>query len=151
MSNEFSYSGLAKDHAKKRIKTKRTLRITPNSILSLACNEVFVFESNAKGMHSKGAARIAYNEFGAEWGNGEGLQGKSYAIPTMDGRDLTKKAIRHFTQFARKHSELFFLVTPIGCCFAGYTAEEIAPLFKPASLLKNVFLPSMFWEVILKM
>ena len=60
-------------------------RIIPSEIYSLAPNEVFVFGSNALGMHHGGAARVAYNEFGAEWGNGEGMQGQSYAIPTMEG------------------------------------------------------------------
>lgn len=60
------------------------IRIIP-SIYSLAPSEIFVFGSNAPGMHHAGAARVAYNEFGAEWGNGEGLQRQSYSIPTMEG------------------------------------------------------------------
>ena len=54
-------------------------------------NEIFVFGSNIKGAHLGGAARAAYNKFGAEWGNGEGLQGNSYALPTMEGLESTKK------------------------------------------------------------
>lgn len=68
-------------------------RIIPSVIYSLAPNEIFVFGSNALGMHHAGAARVAYNEFGAEWGNGEGLQGQSYSIPTMEGEHNTKLAI----------------------------------------------------------
>lgn len=123
-------------------------RIIPSVIYSLAQNEIFVFESNAMGMHHLGAARVAYNEFGAEWGNGEGLQGKSYSIPTMEGVVSTRLAVKRFTQYAREHPELKFLVTPVGCGIAGYTPEEMAPMFKDAAFLENVFLPISFWKVL---
>lgn len=125
-------------------------RIIPSVIYSLAPNEIFVFGSNALGMHHAGAARVAYNEFGAEWGNGEGLQGQSYSIPTMEGEHNTKLAIMRFTQYARKHPELKFLVTPVGCGIAGNTPEEIAPMFKDAAYLENVYLPISFWKVLMK-
>lgn len=125
-------------------------RIIPSVIYSLAPNEIFVFGSNALGMHHAGAARVAYNEFGAEWGNGEGLQGQSYSIPTMEGKHNTKLAIMRFTQYAKEHPELKFLVTPVGCGIAGYTPEEIAPMFKDAAYLENVYLPISFWKVLMK-
>lgn len=125
-------------------------RIIPSVIYSLALNEIFVFGSNALGMHHAGAARVAYNEFGAEWGNGEGLQGQSYSIPTMEGEHNTKLAIMRFTQYAREHPELKFLVTPVGCGIAGNTPEEIAPMFKDAAYLENVYLPISFWKVLMK-
>ena len=124
-------------------------RIIPSVIYSLAPNEIFVFGSNALGMHHAGAARVAYNEFGAEWGNGEGLQGQSYSIPTMEGEHNTKLAIMRFTQYAKDHPELTFLVTPVGCGIAGYTPEEIAPMFKDAAYLENVYLPISFWKVLM--
>lgn len=124
-------------------------RIIPSVIYSLAPNEIFVFGSNALGMHHAGAARVAYNEFGAEWGNGEGLQGQSYSIPTMEGEHNTKLAIMRFTQYAREHPELKFLVTHVGCGIAGYTPEEIAPMFKDAAYLENVYLPISFWKVLM--
>ena len=125
-------------------------RIIPSVIYSLAPNEIFVFGSNALGMHHAGAARVAYNEFGAEWGNGEGLQGQSYSIPTMEGEHNTKLAIMRFTQYAKEHPELKFLVTPVGCGIAGYTPEEIAPMFVDAAYLENVYLPISFWKVLVK-
>lgn len=125
-------------------------RLTPSEINVLSQNEVFVFGSNVQGMHTIGAARVAYNEFGAEWGNGEGLQGQSYAIPTMEGEDSIRAAIKRFIEFANNHPELKFLVTPIGCGVAGYTSEEIAPIFKSATDLKNVYLPISFWKILLK-
>ena len=67
--------------------------------------------------------------FGAVWGIGEGLQGKSYAIPTMEGLENLAPAIQRFTSFAKQHKELKFFVTAIGCGIAGYQPEEIAPLF----------------------
>jgi len=124
-------------------------RIIPSVIYCLAPNEIFVFGSNALGMHHAGAARVAYNEFGAEWGNGEGLQGQSYSIPTMEGEHSTKLAVMRFTQYAREHPKLKFLVTPVGCGIAGYTPGEMAPMFKDAAYLENVYLPISFWKVLM--
>ena len=124
-------------------------RITPSKINILGENEIFVFGSNIKGMHMGGAARAAYNKFGAEWGNGEGMQGQSYAIPTMEGEHNTMLAIRRFTHYAKDHPELKFMVTPIGCGIAGYTPEEIAPMLSEAASLPNVYLPISFWKVLM--
>lgn len=124
-------------------------RITPSLINELEPGEIFVFGSNIQGMHMGGAARVAYSKFGAEWGNGEGLQGQSYALPTMEGVESTKLAADHFTACAKEHLELKFLVTPVGCGIAGYTPEEIAPLFKEAAMFENVYLPVSFWKILL--
>ena len=122
-------------------------RITPSMINVLEKNEIFVFGSNIQGMHMGGAARVAYSKFGAEWGNGEGLQGQSYALPTMEGIENTTTAARHFTACAKEHPELKFFVTPVGCGIAGYTPEDIAPMFREAAKLENVYLPVSFWKV----
>ena len=123
-------------------------RITPSEIYLLSANEVFVFGSNIQGMHMGGAARIAFDRFGAEWGNGEGLQGQSYALPTMGDVDNTTSAACTFTIFAKNHPELKFFVTPVGCGIAGYRPEEIAPMFKDAAKLDNVYLPLSFWKIL---
>lgn len=123
-------------------------RITPNRIDTLNEGEIFVFGSNKQGYHGGGAARAALNKFGAEWGNGEGLQGRSYALPTMEGLESTKAAVDRFTAFAAGHKELRFYVTAVGCGIAGYVAEEIAPFFAEAAKLENVYLPASFWEVL---
>lgn len=125
-------------------------RITPSRIEVLGKNEVFVFGSNIKGLHMGGAARVAYNKFGAEWGNGEGLQGQSYALPTMEGLGNTLIAVEKFTQYAKIHPEQKFFVTPVGCGIAGYTSKEIGPMFREAAALDNVFLPVSFWKVLLE-
>lgn len=125
-------------------------RVIPSVIYTLAPDEIFVFGSNALGMHHGGAARVAYNEFGAEWGNGEGLQGQSYAIPTMEGEHRTMLAVKRFTEYAKEHPEQKFLVTPVGCGIAGCTPEEIAPMFKEAASLENIYLPISFWKVLME-
>src|SRR5574344_2549443 len=108
-------------------------RIAPAMINQLAENEIFVFGSNLTGAHGGGAARIAYKQFGAIWGQGVGLQGKSYGIPTMHGGvDRIQPYVDEFIIFAQSHPEMKFLVTRIGCGIAGFTDEEIAPLFKSA-------------------
>lgn len=124
-------------------------RITPSGVNVLEHNEVFVFGSNYQGRHIGGAARAAKERFGAVWGIGEGLQGQSYAIPTMEGIENIKPAVERFTSFARQHHELKFFVTAIGCGIAGYKIEEIAPLFVEAAYLYNVYLPVRFWEIIM--
>ena len=124
-------------------------RITPSMINVLEPNEIFVFGSNIQGMHMGGAARVAYCKFGAEWGNGEGLQGQSYALPTMEGIESTIAAAHHFTKCAKEHPELKFFVTPVGCGIAGYVPEDIAPMFRDAAELENVYLPVSFWKVLM--
>ena len=86
--------------------------------------------------------------FGAIWGQGEGLQGQSYAIPTMEGLESMKAAVERFTQFATQHPELRFIVTRIGCGIAGHSVKEVAPLFSGCVSLENVTLPSDFWDVL---
>lgn len=127
----------------------RTERITPDKITALKPNEVFVFGSNLRGIHAGGAARTAQMYFGAVMGQGVGLQGQSYAIPTMQGGvDTIKPYVDKFIKFAEEHPEKDFLVTRIGCGIAGFNANDIAPLFKEAMHLHNIWLPADFWQVL---
>ena len=123
-------------------------RVTPQLIRQLGENEIFVFGSNANGYHRGGAAAFAMREFGAVWGQGEGLQGQSYAIPTTEGMNQLREAVNRFMAFADQHQELRFLVTMIGCGNAGYSPRDIAPLFKGCIDLENVALPIEFWNVL---
>lgn len=122
-------------------------RITPDWITHLEDNEIFVFGSNLKGMHGGGAARVALEKFGAVWGQGTGLQGNSYAIPTMHGgTDAIAPYVDEFIAFAREHKEMKFYVTRIGCGIAGFAVQEMAPLFKAALDEENIYLPEDFIE-----
>mgnify|MGYP002453952881 CR=1 FL=1 len=124
-------------------------RITPEWIDTLKDNEIFVFGSNLAGMHGGGAARVAHLRFGAVLGNGVGIQGQSYAIPTMQGGvETIRPYVDDFIAYAQQHPSLHFLVTPIGCGIAGFEPEDIAPLFERAKKVKNISLPECFWEVI---
>ena len=124
-------------------------KFTPNKIASLQNNEIFVFGSNLDGLHGGGAARVAYQKFGAQWGKGVGMQGKSYGIPTMHGGvEVIKPYVDEFIEFALSNKEYTFLVTRIGCGIAGFKADEIAPLFAKAIDLENVLLPKDFVAVI---
>ena len=124
-------------------------RITPSFISTLKQNEIFVFGSNLQGIHAGGAARMARTNFGAVMGNGVGLQGQSYAIPTMQGGvETIKPYVDEFLAFASQHPELYFLVTPIGCGIAGFEPDDIAPLFEAAKNIENISLPEEFWEII---
>ena len=117
-------------------------RTTPERITSLQPNEIFVFGSNLRGMHGGGAAYIAHRKFGAIMGQGVGLQGQSYAIPTMQGGvETIKPYVEEFIEFAKAHQNLTFLVTRIGCGIAGFTDDEISPLFEEAHDVENIVLP----------
>lgn len=125
------------------------IRYTPENITTLGPNEIFVFGSNLEGRHGGGAARIAHDKFGAVWGVGVGLQGNSYAIPTMQGGvDTVKPYVDEFIRFAKSNPELTFYVTRIGCGIAGFSDDEIAPLFDEAFEVKNIMLPRSFHEII---
>ena len=125
------------------------LRVTPEYITSLKPDEIFVFGSNLAGFHGGGAARMAYNSFGAEWGVGVGRTGQCYAIPTMQGGvETIRPYVDDFIRYAGQHPELLFRVTRIGCGIAGFTDEQIAPLFKAAAAMENVSLPNGWREVI---
>lgn len=123
-------------------------RYTPERITELKANEVFVFGSNLSGYHGGGAARIAMEKFGAIWGQGVGLQGQSYGIPTMQGGvETIKPYVDEFIGFAKAHPELTFLVTRIGCGIAGFRDDEIAPLFAETIAVENIILPQSFVEI----
>lgn len=98
-----------------------------------------------QGMHAGGAARVAADRFGAVWGQGVGLQGQTYAIPTMQGGiETIRPYVEQFIEFAKHHPEMTFLVTRIGCGIAGFSDAEMAPLFAAAMCLDNVRLPRSF-------
>lgn len=122
---------------------------TPERIAQLGEDEVFVFGSNLEGMHGGGAARTAYQRFGAVWGEGVGHHGQSYAIPTMHGGvEQIRPYVDEFVEYARANAHLRFLVTRIGCGIAGFRDEQIAPLFSEALNCSNIILPREFVEAI---
>lgn len=128
---------------------------TPDYIDRLLSNQVFVFGSNILGYHTGGASKVAYKKFGAIWGQKEGLQGQSYAIPVDFGKENrkdidVKEAVDKFIAFAKEHTELFFFVTRVGCGTAGYHDYEMAQFFKEALELKNVSLPKSFVDALNK-
>ena len=125
------------------------MEYTSEVINELKANEVFVFGSNLAGLHGGGAARAALRKFGAVWGQGVGLQGQSYAIPTMQGGvETIKPYVDEFIEFAKARPELKFYVTRIGCGIAGFKDEEVAPLFSEALGVDNIVLPKSFADII---
>ena len=126
---------------------------TPDYIDMLLPNQIFVFGSNALGYHTGGASGTARKKFGAVWGQPEGLQGQSYAIPVAFGKGVrkdseVKASIDRFLAFTKDHLELFFFVTRIGCGMGGYRDEEMAQFFREALNLKNVCLPKSFVDTL---
>ena len=125
-------------------------RVTPEKIEQLGEKDIFVFGSTLMGTHFGDAAQVAYEKFGAG-GVAEGLKGSAYAIPVVRaGVDMVKPHIDTFLSFARSHPEYHYFVTRIGCGIAGFSDEEIAPLFAPAVELEQVSLPASFWKILLR-
>jgi len=130
------------------------MKFTPDKISSLKKNQIFVFGSNEAGVHGAGAAKLAHQKFGAVYGVGFGLQGKSYAIPTKDLEirtlplDKIEYYIYSFLTEAMEYPDNEFLVTKIGCGLAGYSETEIANLFKNKFIPENVTLPESFYNII---
>jgi hypothetical protein len=128
------------------------MKYTPEYITELKPNEIFVFGSNLAGIHGAGAARLANKAFGAEWKVGIGMTGQCYALPTKD-HDLwtlplnrISEYVSDFLDFAKENPDKTFLVTQVGCGLAGWTYEDIAPMFKVHS--NNVILSKEFHEII---
>ena len=131
-------------------------RITPSLITELKTNEIFCFGSNEAGIMGAGAALQAYRSFGAKNGLGFGPYGRTFAIPTKDWNieklhlyDI-KFYIDRFVAYTYRNPRLTFLVTQIGCGLAGYTPEQIAPLFRNATEIENIHLPVEFWNILNK-
>lgn len=107
--------------------------------------KIFVFGSNRLGIHKRGAAKDALNRYGAILGQGEGIQGQSYALPTKSTpwKSLTVDEIREhantFVKYAKSHGDDEFLLTRVGCGLAGFTDEQMAPLFADSPV--NVTIP----------
>lgn len=104
----------------------------------MSARTIFVFGSNLAGKHAGGAARHAFDQRGAIWGQGEGLQGESYALPTMSAGfqplplDQIAGHVTAFLEVARARPELTFQVTAVGCGIAGFTPDQIGPMFEGA-------------------
>ena len=127
------------------------LKYTPENITHLEPDEIFVFGSNLEGIHAGGAAKVAVEKFGAKMGQGVGIQGQSYAIPTMQGGiETIKPYVDDFIDLAYEWDQNTFYVTRIGCGIAGFKDEEIAPLFDRAYDLYNVRLTKSFADIIRK-
>lgn len=130
------------------------MKITSDHITVLKPGQIFVFGSNESGRHGAGAAKTAM-KWGARYGQAFGLQGQTYGIPTMNASITAKLSLKkiqeyidRFYLFAKEHCELEFLVTEIGCGLAGFTVEEITPLFKQCATLPNISLPRNFWQTL---
>jgi hypothetical protein len=124
------------------------MRYTPDNITELKENEIFCFGSNTDGRHGKGAAKFAWQKFGAEYGVGEGITGRCYALPTV-GHNLSKMSllkikihVENFLKCAAENPDKTFLVTQIGCGLAGHKPKDIAPMFKRRT--ENVIIPKEF-------
>lgn len=131
-----------------------TYNYSPDNITELNyVNEVMVYGSNKLAKHGAGAAKQAL-KFGAKYGV-NGYCGNTYGLITTDLNvsqrpsipiSLLEDEVNKFIQFAKNNPHLTFLVTEVGCGLAGFTVEEVAPLFKLVLLnsITNIRLPKRF-------
>lgn len=125
-------------------------RFTADKVERLSKCEIFVFGSNLEGMHAGGAARVAYEKFGAEWGVGDGPTGKCYAIPTMHGGlEEIRPYAKKFIEYAKAHPMNRFLLTRVGCGIAGFKDSDIAQLFEDALDVPNITYPHQWFPFML--
>lgn len=119
--------------------------VMTNIITQLTDNQIFIFGSNRNGTHAGGAARQAHEDFGAEWGVGEGLTGQCWAFPTLD-EDMQQVTIADLEasrdklyQFVQANPELEFILTPVGTGIAGFSREVIEAIFDtlPHNIIKT--------------
>lgn len=131
-------------------------RITKEPILTLKENEIAVVGTNEGGRHGAGFALYCYNYFDAIYGQGYGLQGRCFGIPTKDNSrplkvlplDKIESYTKEFIKFAEEHPELIFKVSKIGCGLSNYKPSQIAPLLEEARSVKNIHLPIEFWDIL---
>lgn len=125
-------------------------RFTADKVERLSKCEIFVFGSNLEGMHAGGAARVAYEKFGAEWGVGDGPTGKCYAIPTMHGGlEEIRPYAKKFIEYAKAHPMNRFLLTRVGCGIAGFKDSDMAQLFEDALDVPNIAYPRQWFPFML--
>jgi hypothetical protein len=128
------------------------IQFTPDCIEFLNDDEIFVFGDNEAGRHGAGAALFAL-DFGAVWGKHDSLQGQTYGISTKDKYlkvlplSKIKANIKKFIKVVQKNPNKKFYITKIGCGLAGYTPEDIAPLFNGYYNIPNLIFPEDFWAV----
>lgn len=131
-----------------------TNRICYEPVDELYPHEVAVCGSNTAGIHGAGFAKYCKENFGAEYGVGHGPTGQCYMIPTK-ARDIRTLPLDHietyvkvFIEYAKLNPATVFKVSSIGCGLAGYSPEQIAPLFKDAVTVNNIHLPIKFWDIL---
>ena len=124
-------------------------------------NTVFVFGSNPEGRHGKGAAKIARDQFGAIYGQGEGLQGNAYALPTKDLRVKENKGLKSISpkritqsikslyNVARQNPNKQFKVAYRNTTLEslnGYTGLEMINMFNDAGNIPSNVIFSKEWS-----
>jgi hypothetical protein len=126
-------------------------RCTPERIDNLRENEVFVFGAKPNGHHKSGAAKIAFEKYGAEEGKGNGFSGQSYAIPVhKEKTSKMDKAVKEFVAFAKNNPDKYFMVLPVGCGKAGMEARFVAEMFSYAINFENIWLPKDFIHALIQ-
>lgn len=97
---------------------------------------ILTFASNEGGIHGAGAAKTAYEKYGARWGKSYGHYGDSFAIPTKNeiietikDIDRIQGYITGFIAYAKGHRKMIFQITRIGCGLAMLDESTMAKMF----------------------
>lgn len=117
---------------------------------------IVLIGTNESGIHGAGFAKFAHHNWGLPMTFSFGIWHNMFCIPTKDWRikthplNVIKFYVSRFIEYAKLKSNSIFYVTKIGCGLAGYTPEQIAPMFRDCVNLPNVYLPQEFWDVLNK-
>lgn len=129
------------------------MRITPENLTELSSRQRVSIGTNESGIHGAGIAQYAFDNWGLVWGQGFGPSGMCFGVPTKDWRigkldlGVIDSYISRYIQWM-KATKYNHLVTKVGCGLAGYTPNQIAPMFAECINMTNVWLPEEFIKVI---
>jgi hypothetical protein len=119
---------------------------------------IFVYGCNTQGRHGAGAAKVAYDKFGAVYGK-IGWQGQSYGIVTKNLRKKTHPSISiqeivdqidSLYGIATMHPKLDFYVaySGTGTNLNYYTPNQMARMFACRYIPENMVFEESFAELI---
>lgn len=132
------------------------MRVTPEKLTDIGREDNILIGTNEAGIHGAGIARYAYDHWGASLGQGFGPMGNCFGLPTKDWEiqslplDVINNYVERYidwTQLLRNYKWKNY-VTQVGCGLAGFTPEEIAPMFAKCIKYNNIWLPQSFIDVI---
>lgn len=127
-------------------------RITPENITLVTSDMRILIGTNESGIHGAGIAKVAFDNWGLDWGKGFGPSGFCFGLPTKNWSirqlplDVIENYVQRYIDWCQHEVKLKHYVTKIGCGLAGYTVPDIAPMFFTCKRFTNMWLPQDFLD-----